>query len=98
MNRERYPSSATGSGEQANARDGNRRARGGKAGITKQSAQAAAGAVFASIGEALVCGEDDPIFRFGRFSRKDRAGRQRRNPRTGAHHAGAVDRCFVQGR
>ena len=55
----------------------------GEAGITKQAAQAAVGAVFSSIGEALAQGEDVSIPGFGRFSRKDRPAREGRNPRTG---------------
>ena len=55
----------------------------GEAGITKQAAQAAVGAVFASIGEALAQGEDVSILGFGRFSRNDRPAREGRNPRTG---------------
>ena len=55
----------------------------GEAGITKKAAQAAVGAVFASIGEALAQGEDVSIPGFGRFSRKQRPAREGRNPRTG---------------
>ena len=44
----------------------------GEAGITKQAAQAAVGAVFASIAEALARSDDVSIVGFGRFSRKDR--------------------------
>ena len=55
----------------------------GEAGMTKQAAEAAVGAVFASIAEALARGEDVSIVGFGRFSRKDRPAREGRNPRTG---------------
>ena len=54
-----------------------------EADITKQAAQAAVGAVFASIAEALARGEDVPVAGFGRFSRKDWPARKGRNPRTG---------------
>ena len=55
----------------------------GEAGITKQAAQAAVGAVRASVGEALAHGEDVSILGFGRFSRKDRPAHEGRNSRTG---------------
>ncbi len=55
----------------------------GEAGITKQAAQAAVGAVFASIGDALAQGEDVSVIGFGRFARNDRPAREGRNPRTG---------------
>ena len=55
----------------------------GEAGITKQAAQAAVGAVFESIVEALARGEDVSIVGFGKFSRTDRPAREGRNPRTG---------------
>ena len=55
----------------------------GEAGIAKHAAEAAVGAVFASIAEALTRGEDVTVTGFGRFSRKDRLAREGRNPRTG---------------
>lgn len=54
----------------------------GEAGITKRLSQAAVSTVFASIAEALVLGEHVTIARFSRFSRNNRAVRERRNPRT----------------
>ena len=53
------------------------------AGIAKQAADAAVGAVFASIAEALARGEDVAVAGFGRFARTERAARESRNPRTG---------------
>ena len=55
----------------------------GEAGIAKQVAQAAVGAVFAPITEALARDEDVSVVGFGRFSRNDRPAREGRNPRTG---------------
>lgn len=55
----------------------------GEAGITNQAAQAAVGAVFASIGEARARGEDVAVSGFGRFARTDRPAREGWNPRTG---------------
>ncbi len=55
----------------------------GEAGIGKHAAEAAVGAVFASIAEALARGEDVTVTGFGRFSRTERAAREGRNPRTG---------------
>ena len=55
----------------------------GEAGITKQTADVAVGAVFASIAEALARGEDVAVAGFGRFVRTDRPAREGRNPRTG---------------
>lgn len=55
----------------------------GEAGITKQAAEAAVGAVFASIAEALARGEDVAVAGFGRFVRTERPAREGRNPRTG---------------
>ena len=55
----------------------------GEAGITKQAAGAAVGAVFASIVEALARGEDVTVAGFGRFARTERPAREGRNPRTG---------------
>ena len=55
----------------------------GEAGITKQAAEAAVGAVFGSIAEALARGEDVTVTGFGRFSRTERPAREGRNPRTG---------------
>lgn len=55
----------------------------GEAGITKQAAEAAVGAVFASIAEALARGEDVAVAGFGRFARTERPAREGRNPRTG---------------
>ena len=55
----------------------------GEAGMTKQAAEAAVGAVFASIAEAPAKGEDVSVTGFGRFSRTDRPAREGRNPRTG---------------
>ena len=54
-----------------------------EAGITKQAAEAAVGAVFASIAEALARGEDVAVAGFGRFARTERPAREGRNPRTG---------------
>ena len=54
-----------------------------EAGITKQAAEAAVGAVFASIAEALARGDDVTIAGFGRFARTERPAREGRNPRTG---------------
>ncbi len=44
----------------------------GEAGIAKQAAEAAVGAVFASIAEAVTRGEDVTVAGFGRSSRKAR--------------------------
>ena len=55
----------------------------GQTGITKQAADAAVAAVFASIAEALVRGEDIAVAGFGRFARTERPAREGRNPRTG---------------
>ena len=55
----------------------------GQVGITKQSADAATGAVFASITEALTRGEEVSVAGFGRFARTERPAREGRNPRTG---------------
>ena len=55
----------------------------GEAGITKQTAEAAVGAVFASVAEALARGEDVAVAGFGRFARTERPAREGRNPRTG---------------
>ena len=65
----------------------------GEAGIGKQ---AAVGAVFASIAEALARSEDLSVVGFGKFSRIDRPAREGRNPRTGERIA--IGRRFVQGR
>ena len=54
----------------------------GEAGIAKQAAEAAVGAVFASIADALARGEDVTVTGFGRFARNDRPAREGRNPRT----------------
>ena len=54
-----------------------------EAGIARQAAEAAVGAVFASVAEALASGEDVAVAGFGRFARKDRPAREGRNPRTG---------------
>ncbi len=54
-----------------------------EAGIARQAAEAAVGAVFASMVEALASGEDVAVAGFGRFARKDRPAREGRNPRTG---------------
>ena len=54
-----------------------------EAGIARQAAEAAVGAVFASMAEALAGGEDVAVAGFGRFARKDRPAREGRNPRTG---------------
>lgn len=54
-----------------------------EAGIAKQAAQDAVGAVFDAIAEALARGEDVSVVGFGRFSRTDRPAREGRNPRTG---------------
>ncbi len=55
----------------------------GEAGVGKQVAEAAVGAVFASIAEALARGEDVAVAGFGRFARTERPAREGRNPRTG---------------
>ena len=55
----------------------------GEAGIARTAAEAAVGAVFASMAEALARGEDVAVAGFGRFARKDRPAREGRNPRTG---------------
>ena len=55
----------------------------GQAGIAKQAADAAVGAVFASISEALARGEDVAVAGFGRFVKTERPAREGRNPRTG---------------
>ena len=55
----------------------------GEAGITKQAAQTAVGAVFDAITEALARSEDVSVAGFGRFARKDRPAREGRNPRAG---------------
>ncbi len=55
----------------------------GEAEPTKQSAEAAVGAVFASIAEALARDDDVTIAGFGRFMRTERPAREGRNPRTG---------------
>ena len=55
----------------------------GEAGIARQAAEAAVGAVFASMAEAFASGEDVAVAGFGRFARKDRPAREGRNPRTG---------------
>ena len=55
----------------------------GEAGVAKQTAEAAVGAVFGSIAEALARGEDVTVAGFGRFVRTERPAREGRNPRTG---------------
>ena len=55
----------------------------GEAGMSKQAAEAAVGAVFASIADALARGEDVTVTGFGKFTRNDRPAREGRNPRTG---------------
>ena len=55
----------------------------GAAGIEKRAADAAVGAVFASIAGALARGEDVTVAGFGRFARTERPAREGRNPRTG---------------
>ena len=47
----------------------------GAAGIARQDAEAAAGAVFAPIVEALARGEDVAVAAFGTFARKERPAR-----------------------
>ena len=54
-----------------------------EAGIAKRAADAAVGAVFVSIAEALARGEDVAVAGFGRFTRTARPAREGRNPRTG---------------
>ena len=54
----------------------------GEAGTAKQAAEAAVGAAFASIGEALGRGEDVVVPGFDRFARTERPAREG-NPRTG---------------
>ena len=54
-----------------------------EADVAKQDADAAVGAVFAAIAEALARGEGVTVVGFGKFSRKSLPARQRRNPRTG---------------
>ena len=71
----------------------------GEAGFTKQAAQVAVGAVFASIGEALAKGENVSILGFSRFSRKDRPAREGEEPaHRRTHHHGTVGQRFVQDR
>lgn len=55
----------------------------GEAGIAKQAAEAAVGAVFASIAGALARGGDVVVAGFGRFTRAERPTREGRKPRTG---------------
>ena len=54
-----------------------------KAGIKKAEAEKAVNAVFASIQEALVAGEEVQVTGFGSFKVKDRAERPGVNPKTG---------------
>ena len=58
-----------------------------EAGIAKQAAESAVGAVFASIADALARGEDVAVTGFGRFARTERPAREGRNPRTGERMA-----------
>ena len=53
------------------------------AGVAKPAAEAAVGAVFAAIVEALARGDEVAVMGFGRFARTERAAREGRNPRTG---------------
>ncbi len=55
----------------------------GEADMSKQAAEAAVGAVFASIADALARCEDVTVTGFGKFTRNDRPAREGRNPRTG---------------
>ena len=55
----------------------------GEADMSKLAAEAAVGAVFASIADALARGEDVTVTGFGKFTRNDRPAREGRNPRTG---------------
>ena len=55
----------------------------GEGAMTKQAAETAVSALFASISEALGRGEDVTIAGFGRFARTERPARKGRNPRTG---------------
>lgn len=51
--------------------------------LSKADAAVAAGAVFSTIAEALARGETVSVAGFGKFTTRDRAARQGRNPRTG---------------
>ena len=55
----------------------------GEGAMTKRIAEAAVGAVFASIAEALARGEDVTVAGFCRFAPTERPAREGRNPRTG---------------
>lgn len=54
-----------------------------KAGITKTAAETALTTVLDTIESAVTDGDKVELRGFGTFSRKDRAARQGRNPRTG---------------
>ena len=54
-----------------------------KAGIKKTEAEKAVNAVFASIQEALVAGEEVQVTGFGTFEVRERPARTAKNPRTG---------------
>ena len=51
--------------------------------IRKPAAEAAVGAVFASVAEALARGEDVAVAGFGRFARAEPPAREGHDPRTG---------------
>lgn len=51
--------------------------------LSKADAAVAADAVFSTIAEALARGETVSVAGFGKFTTRDRAARQGRNPRTG---------------
>lgn len=51
--------------------------------VTRLAAETVVNTVFASIGDALACGEDVTVAGFGKFSTRDRGARMGRNSRTG---------------
>lgn len=61
--------------------------------LSKAQADAAVGAVFSAIGEALAGGESVVIAGFGTFTTKERGARQGRNPSTGEAIAIAASRA-----
>lgn len=70
----------------------------GEAGIARTAAEAAVGAVFASMAEALARGEDVAVTGFGRFARKDRPARVQDLADRRAHRHRPLVRGVVQGR
>ena len=61
--------------------------------LSRAQADAAVGAVFSAIGEALAGGESVVIAGFGTFTTKERGARQGRNPSTGEAIAIAASRA-----